>query len=136
MQKLRKSQALTIYHQELEQSRHNAVYEPKLEDSVRSEAATLDWWLSKLDDGDGETPRTKALLRAYLRIANGDENIEVGQKLPAQGLRIAPKGRWFMDKWVIAKAYQNGWLTFEDEPEGMYEPAFVLTKIGRDWINV
>ena len=136
MKKVRHHQALKIYHSELEDAGHEVRYEPKLEDEGRKEAASLNWWLDKLDDGDGETPRTIGLIRAYLRIANGDAApIAVGDKLPAQGLRIEPRGRWHMDKWVIAKLYQKNYLEFEEQPEGMFEPAFVLTQAGKDWID-
>ena len=135
MSKLPYHQALKIYHSELSDAGHTVQYEPKVEDAARTDAATLEWWLDNLDDGEGDTPRTKGLLRTYLRIANGDVEPQVGDKLPAQGLRLAPKGRWHMDKWVIAKLYQKKFLAFEEKPEGMYEPAFVLTQDGKDWIK-
>ena len=135
MQKLRWPHALRIYHEELEANGHAVTYEPKLEQEARSEAAERDWWLNKSDEGKGETARTKGLLRAYLRAANGDNEPAVGNILPAQGIRILPRGRWHMDKWVIARATEQGWLTFEQKPEGMFEPAFLLTSTGLNWIN-
>ncbi|WP_324261494.1 hypothetical protein U4960_15445 [Altererythrobacter sp. H2] len=135
MKKLRHHEALRIYHSELGDQGHEVAYEPKVQDETRSEAAALDWWLDKLDDGVGETPRTKGLLRTYLRIANGDNAVEAGDRLPAMGLRLEPRGRWHMDKYVIAKLYQKGLLAFEAKPQGMFEPAFVLTPAGKEWIE-
>ena len=135
MRKLRHAEALKLYHAELDRFGHAAAYEPKLESEVRKDASELEWWLDKLDEGPGETARAKALFRAYLRIANGDTEIKVGDRLPAQGLRIEPRGRWYMDKYVIAKAYQKGLLTFEVKPEGMFEPAFVLSTAGMEWTS-
>ena len=135
IRKLRKGAALAVLREELDKVNWPTDYDFTVKDEPIAEAADLAWWLENADAGQGETARNKAYFRAYVRIANGDEAYAVGDKLPAQGLRLQPKGRLSMDRYVIGKMTQRGFLEFQAKPAGMYEPAFVLTKAGKDWIE-
>ena len=131
---MRKGEALRILRDELELEDTSTSYDFTVEDEVRSEAENVEWWRPS-DDGLGETARNKAYFRAYLRIANGDEPIRAGDIMPTQGLRLKPRGRLWMDRYVIGKMLQRQFLEYQQEPKGLYEPAFVLTEAGEEWCS-
>lgn len=132
---MRKGEALRILHEERDREGHDAPYDFTVKDEKREEAAKLDWWYTCSEDGHGDTPRTRAYFRAYVRIAADDDEIEAGTKLPAQGLRLQPKGRLWMDKYIVRAMHNRGFIEFVEKPEGMYEPAFQLTPAGLERIN-
>jgi hypothetical protein len=91
----------------------------------------LAWWHADAaapdsgpeQDGAG-TLRSLAYLRTYFRITGG-------RPLPAGGLRLH-KDRVWMDKAVVGRLERDGILAFE--PTGHFEPSFVVTEKGRQWM--
>ena len=129
---MRKGEALAIIREELGLADTSTDYDFTVSDEPRDEANSIEWWRTT-DSGLGETPRNKAYFRAYARIANEGGDVESGVALPARGLRLKPKGRLWMDRYVIGKMSERGFVEFQEKPEGMYEPAFVVTEAGEEW---
>ncbi|MEB3414473.1 hypothetical protein VCJ71_00190 [Alteriqipengyuania sp. WL0013] len=132
---MRKGEALRIFREELAKTGHDSPHDFTVKDLKREEAARLEWWYSNEDDGAGDTPRNRAFFRAYSRIAADKNSVTVGTKLPAQGLKLEPKGRLWMDKYVVRKMHQLGFLNFTEKPQGMFEPVFEITSAGFERIN-
>lgn len=130
---MRRGQALAILREELDRHGWPTDYDFTVRDEPMGEGADLAHWRES-DSGLGETSRNKAYLRAYVRMANDDLPPSTGDKLPARGLRLQPKGRVWMDRYVIGKMVGRGFLEFQSKPDGMFEPAFVLTEAGMIWI--
>jgi hypothetical protein len=85
----------------------------------------LAWWHADAVEADGGTAlRSLAYLRTYFRITGG-------RPLPAGGLRLS-KDRVWMDKAVVSGLERDGILAFE--PTGHFEPSFVVTEKGRQWM--
>ena len=85
----------------------------------------LAWWHADPAEPDGENAlRSLAYLRTYFRITGG-------RPLPAGGLRLH-KDRVWMDKSVVSQLERDGILAFE--PTGHFEPSFVVTEKGRQWM--
>ena len=130
-----KGRAQAIFGQELEAVGWSTDYDNfSVQDEPNEEAANLSWW-RETDDGAGETQRSRAYLKAYLRIASNDLPIAAGNKLRARGITLSPKGRIWMDRYVIGKMHGKGVLEFVEKPDGMHEPAFVLTPQGVEWVE-
>ena len=127
MGKTSQGEAMQIFREELDRVNWQTNYDFTVKDEPRSEAANIDWWHKNTPEGSGETARNKAYLRAYLRIAQSE-------LLHAQGLRLQ-RGRLWMDRYVISRLTLNGYLKYEHRPEGMYEPAFLLTPEGKKWVE-
>ena len=127
-----KGEALRILREELNSAETSTDYDFTVVDEPREEARSVEWWRTT-DDGNGETARNKAYFRAYIRIANDGEPAIAGVRLPARGLRLKPKGRLWMDRYVVGKMHERGFLEYQETPEGMYEPAFVVTEEGEAW---
>ena len=127
-----KGEALRIIRDELGLAETSTDYDFTVSDDPREEARTADWWRTT-DTGLGETPRNKAYFRAYARIANEGGDVATGVRLPARGLRLTPKGRLWMDRYVIGKMTERGFLEFQEKPTDMYAPAFVVTGPGEKW---
>lgn len=87
----------------------------------RAGAETLEWWHARMRSGvSSQTPRTRAYLRAYVRIA-------AGNVLPAGGLMLKD-GRLWMDRSVISRLERDGFLKFEGQGS---VSKFVITDQGR-----
>ena len=130
-----KGRAQEIFRQEMEKVDWAENYDNfSVSDEPFDDAKNESWW-RETDSGEGETDRNRAYLRAYLRIANDDAPIGAGDRLKAAGIPIKPKGRIRMERYVIGKMKARGFLEFQENPLGMYEPAFVLTDAGLDWIG-
>jgi hypothetical protein len=129
---MRKGDALRLLREELGLAETSTEYDFTVSDEPREDARAADWWRTT-DTGLGETPRNKAYFRAYVRIANGGGAVTAGDRLPARGLRLNPKGRLWMDRYVIGKMFERGFVEYQEKPEGMYEPAFVVTDAGEKW---
>ena len=85
----------------------------------------LAWWQAAAAEADGENAlRSLAYLRTYFRITGG-------RPLPAGGLRLH-KDRVWMDKAIVSRLERDGILAFE--PTGHFEPSFVVTEKGRQWM--
>lgn len=94
-------------------------------DQPRVEAKALAWWYAgNVEDEGTITARTKAYLRAYVRIAGNGQ-------LHTQGL-LLKQGRVHMDKYVIRRLHQDGYLTFNDS---RISPYFSLTDLGSALID-
>jgi hypothetical protein len=77
-------------------------------DQLREEALSADWWLAAGSiDEDPRTPRNRALLRAYVRIANGDEP-SAEAVLYADGLRLDRGKSIHMDRSVMSRLMKAG----------------------------
>ena len=122
-QRLRTHQAIAILVEEIEAV--GGSYEPNLTrtDGPRVEANDLAWWYSGNVEEEGSiTPRTLALVRAYLRIA-GDA------PMYAQGLLLF-QGRVHMDKYVVRRLHKDGYLSFVEAPYAYFE----LTPLGKELV--
>jgi hypothetical protein len=85
----------------------------------------LAWWHDNMPEADsGDTLRSLAYLRTYFRITGG-------RPLPAGGLKLH-KDRVWMDKATVSRLERDGFLAFE--PTGHFEPSFVVTEKGRQWM--
>lgn len=131
---MHRGKALSILREELERAGTSTEYDFTVKDDANDEAANFEWW-RPTDDGLGDTPRNKAYFRAYIRIANSGQAVKAGTYLRVRGLRLSPKGRLWMDRYVIGKMHQRGFLEFDDKPEGMFEPVFIVTPAGEEWAN-
>ena len=118
---MRKGQALAILREELNRHGWPTDYDFTVKDEPLEDGADPAWW-RVTDSGEGETARNRAYLAAYVRIANDDRPPCFGDRLRARGLRLQPKGRLWMDRYVIGKMVARGFLDFEAKPDGLYEP--------------
>ena len=129
----RKGEALAILDEELERVNCPALATFTIEKQKRPGSQKLAWWHAGVAETDGApedagaaTLRSLALLRAYVRITGG-------RPLPAGGLRLH-KDRVWLDRAVIGGLERDGILAFE--PTGHFEPSFVVTEKGRNWIAI
>lgn len=89
-------------------------------DQPRAEAKELSWWYAGNVEQEGSiTRRTIAYLHAYLKIAGNGQ-------LHASGL-LLDQGRVHMDKYVIRRLHQDGFLVFN---ESRMSPYFTVTEKG------
>ncbi|HEX8059029.1 MAG TPA: hypothetical protein VF481_20340 [Novosphingobium sp.] len=96
-----------------------------IEKQKRPGSQKLAWWHDDTDAADAvETLVSLAWLRTWLRITGG-------RALPAGGLRLH-KDRVWLDRAIISRLERDGILAFE--PTGHFEPSFVLTDQGREWL--
>ncbi|MCW1430987.1 hypothetical protein [Novosphingobium sp. JCM 18896] len=96
-----------------------------IEKQKRPGSQKLAWWHGDPDAIDAvETLASLAWLRTWLRITGG-------RALPAGGLRLH-KDRVWLDRAIIGRLERDGILAFE--PTGHFEPSFVLTDQGREWL--
>jgi hypothetical protein len=128
-----KVEALAILEQELARVNCPAPASFVIEKQKRPGSQRLSWWHEaeaeaedEVEDGGARTLRSLALLRAYVRITGG-------RPLPAGGLRLR-KDRVWLDRSIIAGLERDGMLAFE--PTGHFEPSFVLSEKGRNWIAI
>lgn len=132
---MRKGQAQKVFNEELAGAGTSMDYDDfSVSESAHRDAWNEEYW-KQTDNGRGETARTLAYFRAYLRIAKNDLPIAVDDRLPAGGIRLEPKGRMRMDKFVIGTMLKLGYLRFEGHAAGLGEPAFFLTQAGQEWIE-
>ena len=101
------------------------------EKQKRPGSQKLAWWHDNTPEAEngseqegGGALRSLAYLRTYCRITGG-------RPLPAGGLRLR-KDRVWMDKAIISGLERDGILAFE--PTGHFEPSFVVTEKGRQWM--
>lgn len=123
--RLREREARAILAEEIE--RVGGAYEARLirTDGPRADANRLEWWSDGVSEEEGSiTDRTLAYLRAYHRIAGGME-------MYAAGL-LLDKGRVHMDKYVIRRLYEDGYLDFFEE---RLAPYFRLTPAGEELVK-
>jgi hypothetical protein len=121
----RKEEALAFLAEELARVGLPAEGAFAIEKQKRPGSQRLTWWHNEARDlTDADLPRSLAYLRTYLRITGG-------RPLPAGGLRLH-KDRVWLDKAVISGLERRGILAFE--PTGHFEPSFVVTEKGHDWI--
>ncbi len=126
-----KAEALTILEEELDRVNCPDRAAFIIEKQKRPGSQKLAWWHAGAAEADeapdgADTLRSLALLRAYHRITGG-------RALPAGGLRLR-KDRVWMDRAVIARLERDGIVAFE--PTGHFEPSFVLSGKGRQWIGI
>lgn len=96
-----------------------------VEKQKRPGSQKLAWWHGDPDAADAvETLVSLAWLRTLLRITGG-------RALPAGGLRLH-KDRIWLDRAIVSRLERDGILAFE--PTGHFEPSFVLTDQGREWL--
>jgi hypothetical protein len=121
----RKGEALAILDEEFARVGLPTPPEFRIEKQKLPGSQKLAWW----HDGgavpaSGDALRGLAYLRAYVRITGG-------RPLPAGGLRLH-KDRVWMDRSIISGLERDGILAFE--PTGHFEPSFVVTEKGRQWM--
>lgn len=130
---MRKGQAQQVFKEETEKVGFPTPYNDfSIRDEACREAWDISYWREK-DDGPGETARNLAYFRSYFRIALDGALASVGDALPAGGIRIEPRGRIWMDRYVIGKMHGRGFLKFF-EAAGK-ESTFALTEIGKAWMD-
>ena len=96
-----------------------------VEKQKRPGSQKLAWWHGDPDAIDAvETLTSLAWLRTWLRITGG-------RALPAGGLRLH-KDRVWLDRAIVGRLERDGILAFE--LTGHFEPSFVLTDQGREWL--
>ena len=96
-----------------------------IEKQKRPGSQKLAWWQADAEAADAvETMTSLAWLRTWLRITGG-------RALPAGGLRLH-KDRVWLDRAIVGRLERDGILAFE--PTGHFEPSFVLTDQGREWL--
>jgi hypothetical protein len=121
----RKGEALAMLDEEFERVGLPTPPDFRIEKQKLPGSQKLAWWHDTASEAEsGDTLRSLAYLRAYLRITGG-------RPLPAGGLRLH-KDRVWMDKSIISRLERDGILAFE--PTGHFEPSFVVTEKGRQWI--
>ena len=126
-----KAEALAILEQELARVNSPARAEFTIEKQKRPGSQRLSWWHEGAADDASEdegarTLRSLALLRAWLRITGG-------RPLPAGGLKLR-KDRIWLDRSIVSGLERDGVLAFE--PTGHFEPSFIVTEKGRNWIAI
>lgn len=121
----RKSEAIAILDEELERVGATCPSEFTIEKQKRPGSQKLAWWQQDaIAQDSSDLRRNLAYLRTYVRLTGG-------RPLPAGGLRLH-KDRVWLDRSVIGQLERDGFLGFE--AEGHFEPAFVVTEKGRNWI--
>ena len=121
----RKSEALAILSEELERTGATCPSEFTIEKQKRPGSQKLAWWHQDAPAPDSaDTKRNLGYLRTYVRLTGG-------RPLSAGGLRLH-KDRVWLDRKVIGQLEQGGFIVFE--PEGHFEPSFVVTEKGQHWI--
>lgn len=120
-----KSEAIAILDEELERVGATCRSEFTIEKQKRPGSQKLAWWHQDAPALDSSDPkRNLAYLRTYVRLTGG-------RPLPAGGLRLH-KDRVWLDRAVISQLEQGGFIRFE--PQGHFEPSFVVTESGQRWI--
>jgi hypothetical protein len=120
----RKEEALAILDEELQRVGSPTPLPFTIEKQKCPGSQRLTWWHEGAADPDLATPRALAYLRAYVRFTGG-------RPLPAGGLKLR-KDRVWMDRAVVSLLEREGMIAFE--PTGHFEPSFVVTEKGRQWI--
>ena len=123
----RKEEALAILDEELGRVGLPAETAFTIEKQKRPGSQRLTWWHEGSGTDAAESTdalRDLAYLRTYLRITGG-------RPLPAGGLRLH-KDRIWMDRGIVSRLERDGILALE--PTGHFEPSFVLTDKGQQWI--
>lgn len=96
-------------------------------DRLLEAARSKDWWLLNLHPTEtSTTPRSTALLNAYVRIAQGDQS-GAARPLFADGLRLDSGKSIHMDRSVIARFLRDGYVKFNAEKPAA--PYFELTEM-------
>ena len=122
----RKDEALAIVAEELKRVGSPAPLPFQIEKQKRPGSGRLTWWQDGAPDlGTAAAALARAYLHAYFRITGG-------RPLPAGGLKLH-KDRVWLDRGVMSWLEREGFVGFE--PTGHFEPSFVLTDKGRDWIT-
>jgi hypothetical protein len=133
MGRLTALRASGIVEQELlrEGCRYDSSTAPPHE-ALRVEARSLDWWLAtgRVDE-DRRSPRNRALLRAYLRIARNDMDGGLG-RLFADGLRLDRGKSIHMDRSVMARLLAENLVSFNDDRPAT--PYFEITAEGENFL--
>jgi hypothetical protein len=100
-------------------------------DKLREEALSEDWWRAAGSiDENPRTPRNRALPRAYVRIAAGDET-SAEAVLHADGLRLDRGKSIHMDRSVMSRLMNAGLVKFM----ATKSPYFELTAEGRAFME-
>ena len=121
----RRDEALGIVAEELKRVGSPGPLPFQVEKQKRPGSGKLTWWHDgAAEDGPDAALLGRAYLRAYVRITGG-------RPLPAGGLKLH-KDRVWLDRGVLGWLEREGFVAFE--PTGHFEPSFVLTDKGRDWI--
>ena len=121
----RKGEALAILDEEFERVGLPTPPAFTIEKQKLPGSQKLAWWHAVTAEPEAaDTLRCLAYLRTYVRITGG-------RPLPAGGLRLH-KDRVWMDRAVVSGLERDGILAFE--PTGHFEPSFVVTEKGRQWI--
>lgn len=121
----RKSEALAILDEELERAGATCASGFTIEKQKRPGSQKLAWWHQEAAAQEGaDMARSLAYLRTYVRLTGG-------RPLPAGGLRLH-KDRIWLDRAIVSQLERDGFLGFE--PEGHFEPSFVVTEKGQHWI--
>ena len=121
-----KSEAVAILDEELERLGATCRSEFTIEKQKRPGSQKLAWWHQDAPaPEEADTKRNLAYLRTYVRLTGG-------RPLPAGGLRLH-KDRVWLDRAVISQLERHGLIGFE--PEGHFEPSFVVTEKGQHWIE-
>jgi hypothetical protein len=126
----RKGEALAMLDQEFERVGLPTPPAFRIEKQKLPGSQKLAWWHDGAADAEGPDAQSPdaltslAWLRTWLRITGG-------RPLPAGGLRLH-KDRVWMDRAVVSGLERDGMLAFE--PTGHFEPSFVVTEKGRQWI--
>jgi hypothetical protein len=122
---LRKSEALAILDEELTRVGCASQSQFTIEKQKRPGSQKLAWWHENASLNEAPNMlHNLAFLRTYVRMTGG-------RPLPAGGLRLH-KDRVWLDPLVISQLERDGFLGFE--AEGHFEPAFVVTEKGQQWI--
>lgn len=121
----RKDEALAIVAEELKRAGSPDPLPFRVEKQKLPGSGKLTWWHGGAEaETAGAASLGRAYLRAYVRITGG-------RPLPAGGLKLH-KDRVWLDRGVMSWLEREGFVAFE--PTGHFEPSFVLTDKGRDWI--
>lgn len=121
----RKGEALAMLDEEFERVGLATPASFAIEKQKLPGSQKLAWWHGKGSEDEGcDSLSALAYLRTYCRITGG-------RPLPAGGLKLH-KDRVWMDKTVVSMLERDGFLAFE--PTGHFEPSFVVTEKGRQWI--
>ena len=116
---------MAILDEELERLGATCRSEFTIEKQKRPGSQKLAWWhLDAPAPEEADTRRNLAYLRTYVRLTGG-------RPLPAGGL-LLHKDRVWLDRTVISQLERHGLIGFE--PEGHFEPSFVVTEKGQHWI--
>ncbi|MFT4027547.1 MAG: hypothetical protein QM676_12205 [Novosphingobium sp.] len=121
----RRDEALGIVAEELKRVGAPAPLPFQVEKQKRPGSGKLAWWHGGAAEERADAALLgRAYLHAYVRITGG-------RPLPAGGLKLH-KDRVWLDRGVMSWLEREGFVAFE--ATGHFEPSFVLTDKGRDWI--